>query len=826
MPQFSDVALPIPVEGAFTYSIPESLAAPAIGARVLVPFRNRRQVGVVTALHESRPGTLPAGAECKPLISVLDSEPLVSAELLRLAEWIASYYLAPLGEVLRAMLPLGAQLRRERLLRLTEKGREALHVSATRGARDRARKPVESQADELRALDLIAQSQEMGEEMKESVLVRAGRFHRAIVAGLLRKKWIHSEEASRTTNLERAERFATLADGDNANAAAPKRTTPQQQAILDHLRAGERVPLAELHARGFSASALRTLTQRGRVRMVEQPKTFALSSVPGIAPPRVELTSAQQDCLANIQAAMARGKFEVALLHGVTGSGKTAVYLAAMEQALAAGRGAILLVPEIGLTPAAVANLQARFGQQVALLHSALTPAERAQEWQRIRSGAARIAVGTRSAIFAPVRAPALIVVDEEHDTSYKQEETPRYHGRDVAVMRAKLEGAVVVLSSATPALESFYNAQRVKYRLLELRRRIHERPLPEVEILDMRAEFQETGEQHLFSRKLAEAIRERLQRGEQAMILLNRRGYSSAVLCRACGETAQCRDCAIALTHHKRSTTLECHYCGYRRAVPRRCPQCDSEQLFFMGAGSERLEERLSAEFPQARIGRLDRDSARRRGYVERTLAAFHAGELDLLVGTQMIAKGHDVHGVTLVGVVGADFALGFPDFRAAERTFQLLTQVAGRAGRGEAPGKVILQTYFPEHYAIQFAARHDYAGFCEKELRFRTWMKYPPFSALANVLIRSPKLEQALAWAGIAGEWLRDHPAKDLRALGPAAAPLVRLKRDYRYQFILKSASRERLNATLRGLLAHCAQNKIPRTNVIVDVDPVSLL
>jgi len=309
-------------------------------------------------------------------------------------------------------------------------------------------------------------------------------------------------------------------------------------------------------------------------------------------------------------------------------------------------------------------------------------------------------------------------------------------------------------------------------------------------------------------------------------MILLNRRGYSPVVLCRACGESVQCQNCAIALTFHKRANALECHYCGYRRSVPRSCPKCGSEHIFFLGTGSEKLEERLHAEFPRARIGRLDRDTVRKRGDFERVLAAFHAGELDLLVGTQMIAKGHDVHGVTLVGVVGADFALGFPDFRAAERTFQLLTQVAGRAGRGTIPGEVILQTYFPEHYAIQCAAGHDYAAFCEKELRYRSWMSYPPFSALANVLVRSPRLEQAMQISGMLGAWLEKHKSKGLRVMGPAAAPLVRLKNDYRYHFIVKSEGRERLNQLLRQMLAHAMEKKVPRTSVIVDMDALSLL
>jgi primosomal protein N' (replication factor Y) len=392
--------------------------------------------------------------------------------------------------------------------------------------------------------------------------------------------------------------------------------------------------------------------------------------------------------------------------------------------------------------------------------------------------------------------------------------------------MRGKLTGAAVVLASATPSIESYHNAQAGKYRLIELRERVERRPLPEVEVVDMRLEFQKTGQDRIFPQALIEQVSERLERGEQAMVLLNRRGYSSVVLCRGCGETLQCKNCSIALTFHKAGYRMECHYCGYRQAVPKRCPTCESEHIFFLGAGSEKVEEHLHAAFPQARIGRLDRDTVKNRHDFERALNQFHAGEINLLVGTQMIAKGHDVHGVTLVGVVGADFALGFPDFRAAERTFQLLTQVAGRAGRGETPGKVILQTFFQDHYAIQFAQQHNYQGFYEKEVRYRRWMHYPPFSALANILVRSDKLDQTLKWTGQIGKWFESTRNEGVRVLGPSVAPIMRLKRDYRYHFILKGSGREKLNAILKKMLAFADSQKIPRTNVIVDVDALSLL
>jgi primosomal protein N' (replication factor Y) len=548
----------------------------------------------------------------------------------------------------------------------------------------------------------------------------------------------------------------------------------------------------------------------------------------------IRLNEPQTEALAAVVPAL--GAFHSFLLHGVTGSGKTAVYLAAMQRALDRGLSSILLVPEIGLTPQMAGLLDAAFGSRVALLHSALTPEERSEQWRRIHRGEAPIVVGTRSAIFAPAPNLGLILVDEEHDQSYKQEETPRYNARDVAVMRAKLADAVVVLGSATPSLESWQNSAQGKYARIELRDRVMNRPLPEVELLDMRREFQETGQEQLFSRALVTQTQEVLDRNEQALILLNRRGYSFAVICRACGEKLECQNCAIALTHHKPALDeaglaragqrLECHYCGYRRTVPARCPKCDSEHLYYLGAGSQQGEERLAEIFPGARIGRMDRDTVRGRHDLERLLARLHSGEINLLVGTQMIAKGHDIHGITLVGVVGCDHALSMPDFRAAERVFQLMTQVSGRAGRGELPGRVVVQTYYPDHYAILAASRHDYTAFVERELKYRRWMHYPPFGVLANVLVQSPKLEEAAGWSAELGKWMQKGAPEGVRVLGPCTAPIARIKGIYRFHMILKAGSRNALNAALRGMLAHADASGVPRRNLVVDVDAQRLM
>jgi primosomal protein N' (replication factor Y) len=869
MPSYCEVALPVPLDRAFTYGVREG-QRPRRGARVIVPFRNEKLIGVVTGTNVKAP----ADFEVRYLEAVLDDEPLLSESLLKLAEWMAQYYLAPQGEVLRGMLPLMAEVRRTVYYRITDLGRDVLaecvdsqvpesgppphgprpvrgdpapgaparlklcpdtkpgYSTASKGGSKRKGKlSAEEQDLERRVLARLAS----GEPVKVSTLRTATAATLPVLAGLTRKKWIARESAAVERDARRMERFAVLIPEARLPAL-----TQKQQAILAELAAcGNELPLAELRRRDMPASTLQTLVRRGLVRIDERPAAFHLGGLQS-QPGPLQLNETQMEALASLAAAL--GGFQPFLLHGVTGSGKTAVYLAAMQRALDRGLSSILLVPEIGLTPQTVGLLDAAFGQKVALLHSALTPEERSEQWRRIRRGEAPIVVGTRSAVFAPAPHLGLIVVDEEHDQSYKQEETPRYNARDVAVMRAKIEGAVVVMGSATPSLESWQNSVLGKYQRIEMRDRVMNRPLPEVELVDMRREFQETGQDQLFSRALVNETRQALDRGEQALILLNRRGYSFAVICRACGEKLECENCAIALTHHKppalvngeadpglarEGQRLECHYCGFRRTVPARCPKCSSEHLYYLGAGSEQGEVRLGEIFPSARIGRMDRDTVRGRYDLERLLTRLHSGEINLLVGTQMIAKGHDIHGVTLVGVVGCDHSLSMPDFRAAERVFQLMTQVSGRAGRGELPGRVVVQTYYPDHYAILAASTHDYQAFVERELKYRRWMHYPPFGVLANVLVQSPKLEEAAGWSSILGKYLvQSQNSGAVRVLGPCTAPIARIKGVYRFHMILKASSRRALNAALRSMLAQADAAQIPRRNLIVDVDALRLM
>jgi primosomal protein N' (replication factor Y) len=819
MAVFCDVAVPVPLDANFTYRIDAS-HPPPLGGRVIVPFRNEKLIGVVTRLHDD-----PPPVEAKAIEQVLDEEAIVSPQLLELARWISQYYLAPLGEVLRTMLPLVAEVRRQVVYRITETGKRALQQGAEQGSTRRTRRTPEEQAAEYGVLNYLLS----GEAAKRAALTRATGATRELIEGMARKKWIARETQAAPRDARRLERYAVLVDV----ARLPKLNENQQTILAALAGAGGTLPVAVLRALPVPATTLDTLIRRELIRIEERPLAFHLS---GLKSQSFALNTQQQQALDAIAQQLAGGGFRANLLYGITGSGKTAVYMAAMQRALDLDRSAILLVPEIGLTPATAAQLHFAFGDQVAMLHSGLTPEERAEQWHRIRRGEARIVVGTRSAIFAPAARLGLIIVDEEHDSSYKQEENPRYHARDVAVMRAKLAEAPVILGSATPSLETWHNAERGRYGLIEMPERVNQRPLPEVELVDMRQEFQETGQEQLFSRRLIAETEATLARGEQAIILLNRRGYSFVVMCRACGERLECENCAIALTHHKAVSSddaqahvgqrLECHYCGFRRTVPKLCPTCGSEHLYFLGAGSQQGEQRLQEIFPHARIGRMDRDTVRSRHDMERLLMRLHAGEINLLVGTQMIAKGHDIHGVTLVGVVGADYALNLPDFRAAERVFQLLTQVSGRAGRGESPGRVVVQSYHPDHYSIQCAQAHDYRGFTAKELKYRRFLHYPPYGVIANILVRSQRMEEAAGWAAALGKWFQSAELPGIRVLGPAAAPIAKIKRTYRFHLLLKAERREALSRALRAARDYAEKAGIPRSGLVFDMDAISLM
>jgi len=796
-----------------------------------VPFRKKSMVGVVVELAESAP----PGTKIREIIRVLDFVPALTPKLIELAHWIAGYYLAPVGEVFRAMLPPVRELKSQRQILLTDAGRDAA-VSLSGG--ELSHGLTSSEAAFLAKLKERKGTMPLGPAAKLGV--EASALQRLQRLGLIEIRETVQGRSLRTQrviawkdNLSPATEPRPEKSEENLNAETQTSQRKRREERVRELLETERgpLPLAQLMKLAqVTRAVIERMLRDGLLESWEEPIDPAEDPFDaGFTPPAHELNAEQESALKAIRARFKLGEFGVQLLHGVTGSGKTEVYLRAVQETLARGKTALVLVPEIALTLWIGRQCRSWFGARfegVAVLHSALSDVERAREWWRVRNGEARVVVGTRSAVFAPLENIGLVIVDEEQENSYKQEETPRYHGRDVAIVRAKMEGALALLGSATPSMETYHHAREGKYELLTLASRVADRSLATVEIVDLREDFQQTHQTSPISAALHAGIQECLANGTQTLVLINRRGYSWSVLCRSCGASVQCVNCSISMTHHKQRNRLECHYCGSIQAIPKVCPKCQSKYVYFFGEGSEHLEERLRKEFPGARIARLDRDTARTKRQYQETLGAFAGGALDILVGTQMLAKGHDFQRVTLVGVISADSSLSLPDFRAAERTFQLLTQVAGRAGRGELKGRVLIQTFYPEHYAIQDAVKQDYGAFFERELHFRRMMAYPPFTSLANVIVRDTSLEKTIRWSRQLSEYFSPHDDKGVRILGPATAPLARLKKEHRFQFLLKSPKRSVLTKLLSGALAYCEANEIPDTAVLVDMDPLSLL
>jgi primosomal protein N' (replication factor Y) len=813
-----DVAVMAAIRHPLTYRFPPSLSV-SPGQRVLVPLGARKAMGIV--LHPT--GRLARGIEVREALRAFDPEPVLSSELVKLGLWISDYYLAPPGEVFRAMLPLRRASRRVRLVHLTEEGSRKMQELAA------------SLLEESRGGQEAALLAYLDRRPGASAEILHKKFPGAFPQALA-QKWVTLEDVER----ERIRRKAFAVRLAGPLPERPPRLSPVARRIIETL---ERQGPAEDHRQLLEAARanlgnLRTLSRAG---LIELGETGTRGRWPGKraggreggfpngdADAAPELTLAQSNVLNDLFPRLDSEGFSVALLHGVTGSGKTEIYLHLIARCLERGRSALMLVPEIALTPAMQSLFFSRFGEQVALLHSGLTERERDDTWWRVRRGEAKVVLGTRSAVFAPLAKLGAVIVDEEHDSSYKQDETPRYHGRDVAVVRAQLAGAVALLGSATPSLESYWNARQGKYHLLKLEERVGGRKLAAVEVVDMRQEFRETHRQMPISRKLKEEIEAQLRASAQTMLLLNRRGYAWFLLCRSCGQTQRCVNCSVSLTYHRREHRLICHYCGYSSAVPSVCPACGSEHLHYVGEGTEKIEQKFAELFPGAWVARLDRDVARRRNEFLRVLSDFREGKIDILVGTQLIAKGHDFPGVTLVGVVSADIGLGLPDFRAAERAFQLVTQVAGRAGRGDAPGRVLVQTFFPDHYAIRLAADQNYDGFFSKEMGFRRMMHYPPITALANLVAQHEKLERAAQVAKEMGEFFTKVEGQfpGIKILGPGPSPRAKVERRYRIQFLLKSVSRAVLHALLKQLADHCDRAGIQPREVMIDVDPINIM
>jgi len=632
---------------------------------------------------------------------------------------------------------------------------------------------------------------------------------------------VATDEGRRVLDLDRGEATGVIKGSERP-------LTPRQRDALTSLTSSRApMPMAALSHEGISPDVVTRLSRLGLVRIERERldrDPFAVSRVDlgHLDAPR-RLTLEQAEAYERLKTMAATREFRVALLHGVTGSGKTELYLRLADAVRSSGRTVLMLVPEIALTSAIASLFRQAFGDRVAVQHSGLSDGERHDQWQRIRNGAVDVVIGTRSAVFAPLERLGLVIVDEEHDGSYKQEESPRYNGRDIAIVRASRANALVVLGSATPSMETYHNADRGRYERIVLSKRVLDRPMATVTVVDMRTQYADEGPDVVLSRPLREAIDIRLSRGEQSLILLNRRGFATAVFCRQCAGTVDCPNCSVSLVVHGEGAVrrARCHYCNYSTRVPAKCPVCAAPYMEQAGFGTERVEAEVRRLWANARVARLDRDAVRRKGAAGALLTKFWNGDLDVLVGTQMIAKGHDFPKVTLVGVVSADVGLGIADFRASERTFQLIAQVAGRAGRGERPGEAIVQTIYPDHYSIELACRQDYRAFYERELHFRKSMRYPPAVALVNAVIRARTYGAAMEDAAVIADTLR-RTADGFVVLGPAPAPLGKLRGEYRAQLLLKGGNRRRLREAIMAVLASRAD--IARRTV-VDVDPLSV-
>lgn len=819
---FAELALPLPLRQTFTYSLPENLRENVkIGSRLLVPFGKRNLTGYVVELHETLDEALEVEeSQIKDAVELLDEEPLLTDEILKLTQWTADYYAASWGEVLKASLPAGVNVETEQIVQITSNGRdELLKVETAKTAK----------------VQLLKYLADHGEISMRSLTKQFGSSTaQRIVRDLVKQNWATSFQRTLSTKAKPKRRKAVRLLNEEWSVRSEEKkplafNEAQEKVIRALIENDGEIGFAELlQDADVSASVIQTLEKKGVVQIFVR-EVFRNPLENAKIPDALDLTlsDGQADAFEAIADTLSQNSYHAFLLHGVTGSGKTEIYIRAMKKALETGKTGLMLVPEIALTPVFSRRLSQVFGDDVAILHSSLSTGERFDEWRRIRNGSARIVIGTRSAIFAPLQNIGIIIVDEEHDGSYRQQESPFYHARDVAVVRANFANAVVILGSATPSLETFHNAKNGKYTYLHLPNRIGNRPLAKAELVDMRNVFRENGKDVVFSPQLLTAIEETHAKGEQSIILLNRRGFSQFILCRSCGETIRCQNCDITLTFHRRDNVLMCHYCGFRARVPYKCPFCDSKFIYFIGEGTEQIEDILQRKFSNLRIARIDRDSTRRRKSFEETLLDFSEHKIDMLVGTQMLAKGHDFPRVTLVGVVSVDAGLALPDFRSAERTFQLLTQVAGRAGRGLLQGRVIIQTFYPEHYALQHACTQNYENFYAEEIRFRQKLGYPPFVALASVLIHHANYNYAFDNAMILKDCLQNaNSERQARILGPAPAPLARLKGEHRLQMLIKAVNRKKLRELLDFGLHEAQENFCDMRCVNVEIDPVNLL
>lgn len=807
MKEFAEIAVSLPVSRTFHYHVPEKLRGSLqIGMRVLVPFRGRKVTGFAIDLLDE----IPKGLEGKLLEveDLLDEVPLIDVQMLRFYRWVSDYYLHPLGEVIKTGLPPGIHLKSEPILSLSQKGREYLSLGSLEPVQERVFREID-QCGKISLKKILKRfpegvSKEMFLSWKRKGILNIDSGIESKEVKPKFEKIIHYEEKESEIPL-------------------PKR----QLEILNWIKEKREISSSDLgKVLRFSTQSLQSLQAKGLISIFSREVCRELSAQSDLKPyPKPQLTSDQEEVLVKILEGTRSKRYSPFLIHGVTGSGKTEIYLRAVEETLGKGREAIVLVPEISLAPQLVSRLKDRFGESLALLHSGLGKGERYDQWRKIWKGEVKIALGARSAIFAPFKNVGMIIVDEEHDPSYKQEEKLKYHARDLALVRAKQSDAVILLGSATPSLESFHNAESGRFHLLSLPGRVEGKTLPQVEVVDMR------GQKDLLSERLRQALQKNIENRRQSLIFLNRRGFANFILCPDCGLTFKCPNCSVTLTHHFRTRSLRCHYCDYQINAPGDCPICQGHRLQGVGIGTERLEQEIQALFPGVQVGRMDRDTTKRKQSHQKILKGLESGEIDVLVGTQMIVKGHDFPNVTFVGVASADTSLHFPDFRASERTFQLLTQVAGRAGRGEVPGEVVIQTFNPDHYSIQRAKVHDFIGFYQEEIQFRKALEYPPFSRFVNFRLtgNSEKKTETIAkeMGRIGQSFVEKRYRQGIEILGPSAAPLSKMKGKFRWQMLIKGKSTKLLHHFSRELAAGTeALIKGKGVNLDLDVDPVFIL
>ncbi len=807
MKEIVEVAVGLPVFKTFHYRIPERMIGSLqLGMRVLVPFKGRKVTGFSIDFLEQPPKGLEE--KLRELEDLLDEAPLIDPHMLRFYRWISDYYLYPLGEVIKTGLPPGLHLKSELILSLAPDGMESLAQG-----------------------DL--------EPVQEKVFKEIGRCGRVSLRKMLRHflgevsrsqlfSWKRKGFLNIDPGIEGKEvkpKFETVVQYQGDQAFQP--VSKKQAEILNWVRDKGDISYSELSKRFKSPSkTIQSLRTKGLVSFSRREVCRDLSAHSELKPyPKPDLTYDQEGILSEILKGIHSKKFSPFLIHGVTGSGKTEIYLRAIEEVLVQGREAIILVPEISLTPQLLSRFKDRFGENLALLHSGLGRGERYDQWRRIWKGEVRIAMGARSAVFAPFKRLGILIVDEEHDPSYKQEEKLKYHARDVAVLRTKQAEATLLLGSATPSLESFYNAEKGKFRLLHLPERIEGKPLPRVEVVDAKREG------GLLSEKLRAALQKNIEDRKQSLLFLNRRGFANFILCPECGHTFKCPNCSVTLTYHLRDRSLQCHYCDYRIQAPGDCPRCQGHRLQGMGIGTERLEQEIKSLFPDTHVGRMDSDTTLRRRSHLQILKRLESGSIDILVGTQMIVKGHDFPNVTFVGVVSADTSLHFPDFRSSERTFQLLTQVAGRAGRGEVPGQVVIQTFNPDHYSILRAKDHDYMGFYKEEIQFRKTLEYPPFSRFINFRLVGNSEKRTKGMAEEMGEigqsLLKKGYEKGIEILGPSTAPFAKMRGKFRWQMLTKGKSPQLLHQFAKELSSRMdVLLKEKGVHLDIDVDPVFIL